>query len=173
MGKSLGNYIGIGESAYDMMKKFMQLPDKSMEMYFELLTNVPLEEMRSLLGGHPRDAKLALARGVIAGYHPVAEADEAAERWVREISQKELPAEIPVCLVAASQLSEGKIGAAKLLQVTGMCGTSSDARRLIAQGGAAVGSDRTRIEAHDTLIEVTPGLLLWAGKKKVVRLEVQ
>jgi tyrosyl-tRNA synthetase len=173
MGKSLGNYIGIGESAYDMMKKFMQIPDKTMEMYFELLTDVPLEEVRERLAGHPRDAKLALARSVIAGYHPAAEADEAADRWLREISQKELPSDIPVCRVPGGQLTDGKIQAAKLLQVTGLCGTSSDARRLIAQGGAAVGPDRTRIDAHDTPIEITPGLLLWAGKKKVVKLEIE
>ena len=45
MGKSLGNYIGISESPYEMMKKFMQLPDGVMQMYFELLTDIPLAEV--------------------------------------------------------------------------------------------------------------------------------
>ena len=47
MGKSLGNYIGISESPYEMMKKFMQIPDGVMRMYFELLTDIPLAEVDS------------------------------------------------------------------------------------------------------------------------------
>ena len=83
MGKSLGNYIGISESPYDMMKKFMQIPDATMRMYFNLLTNVPLEEVDSILGGHPKDAKIRLAKQVIAGYHSSDEAEKAAGRWQR------------------------------------------------------------------------------------------
>ncbi|MCY2966657.1 MAG: tyrosine--tRNA ligase [Planctomycetota bacterium] len=173
MGKSLGNYIGIGESPYDMMKKFMQVPDGVMRMYFELLTNVPLDEIEKLLAGHPKEAKLTLARHVIGDYHSADAAVEAADRWQREISQKELPADIPNFTLAASELTDGQIPAAKLLIAAGLCATSSDARRLIAQGGASVGEDKTRIESWDAPVEVTTGLLLWAGKKRVVRLEVK
>lgn len=173
MGKSLGNYIGIGESAYDMMKKFMQVPDAVMQMYFELLTDIPLNEVEQLLAGHPKEAKLALARSVIGNYHPADAARDAADRWQREISQKELPAEIPTAAVDRSLLENGKIQAAKLLVATGLCSGSSDARRLIAQGGASLGEDKVRIENHDTPIEIVAGLLLWAGKKRVVRLELK
>jgi tyrosyl-tRNA synthetase len=172
MGKSLGNYIGIGESAYDMMKKFMQVPDAVMRMYFELLTDVPLPEVDRLLAGHPKDAKLTLARHVISGYHPAAQAEEAAERWQREISQKELPAEIPEVVVPASAIVEGRVPAARLLQVTGLSPSSSEARRLISQGGVSLGEDKVRVEGHDTPISVTSGLLLWVGKKRVVRLTI-
>ncbi len=65
MGKSLGNYIGISESPYDMMKKFMQLPDGVMKMYFELLTEVPLDEVDRLLAGHLKEAKVTLAKLVM------------------------------------------------------------------------------------------------------------
>lgn len=172
MGKSLGNYIGIGESAYDMMKKFMQVPDAVMRMYFELLTDIPLPEVDRLLAGHPKEAKLTLARHVISGYHPAPQADEAAERWQREISQKELPSEIPEVIVPASALVEGRVPAARLLQVTGLSPSSSEARRLISQGGVSVGEDKVRVETHDTPVAVTPGLLLWVGKKRVVRLTI-
>jgi tyrosyl-tRNA synthetase len=80
MGKSLGNYIGISESPFDMMKKFMQIPDATMAMYFNLLTNIPLNEVQSLLAGHPKIAKVQLARTVIAGYHTAQLADEVADR---------------------------------------------------------------------------------------------
>ena len=62
MGKSLGNYIGISESPYEMMKKFMQVPDACLKMYFELLTDLPLAEVEQLLAGHPKAAKVALAK---------------------------------------------------------------------------------------------------------------
>jgi tyrosyl-tRNA synthetase len=143
-----------------------------MRMYFELLTDIPLPEVDRLLAGHPKDAKLTLARHVISGYHPSPEADEAADRWQREISQKELPAEIPEVVVPGTALEQGRIPAARLLQVTGLSPSSSEARRLISQGGVSLGEDKVRVETHDTPIEVTPGLLLWVGKKRVVRLSI-
>jgi tyrosyl-tRNA synthetase len=172
MGKSLGNYIGINEPAYEMMKKFMQVPDSVMPMYFELLTDLPLEQVNALLAGHPKDAKIALAKAVIADYRSSAAADEAAARWQREISEKEKPEEIPGAAIPKSALSEGKIQAARLLVLAGLCGTTSDARRSIAQGGAYFGEEKVRIEKHDEPIAVQPGLLVWVGKKRVVRLQM-
>ena len=172
MGKSLGNYIGIGESPYEMMKKFMQLPDGVMQMYFELLTDLALDRVNALLTGHPKDAKIALAKAVIGEYHGPGAGAEAAERWQREISDKEKPAEIATATVPPSALAEGKIQAARLIVLAGLCSTTSDARRAISQGGAYIGEKRERIEKYDTPIAVEPGLLLWVGKKRVVRLEV-
>ena len=173
MGKSLGNYIGINESPYDMMKKFMQVPDSVMRMYFELLTNLPLEEVNGLLAGHPKDAKIALAKSVIGEYHTAAAAVEAADRWQREISEKEKPQDISTVKIPRGELPDGKILAAKLIVVAGLCGTTSEARRSIAQGGAYLGENKDRIESHDTPITLEPGLLLWVGKKRVVRLEIE
>ncbi len=87
MGKSLDNYIGIAEDAYEMMKKFMQLPDAVMRMYFELLTDLPLAEVDRLLAGHPKDAKLRLAKSVIDQYHPSGSGETAAARWQSEIGE--------------------------------------------------------------------------------------
>lgn len=172
MGKSLGNYIGIGEPPYEMMKKFMQIPDTVMRMYFELLTDLPLEQVNSFLTGHPKDAKIALARSVIGEYHGSGAAEEAAAKWQREISEKERPADIETVSIPRSALTDGKVQAAKLLVLARLCGTTSDARRAIAQGGAYIGENKDRIEKHDTLIAVDPGLFLWVGKRRVVRLEV-
>src|SRR5205807_9155623 len=93
MGKSLGNYIGISEPPYAMMKKFMQLPDAVMRMYFELLTDLPLDRVEALLAGHPKEAKIALAKSVIAEYHDPSAADSAAAKWQREIGEKAMRSE--------------------------------------------------------------------------------
>jgi tyrosyl-tRNA synthetase len=172
MGKSLGNYIGISEPPYEMMKKFMQVPDAVMRMYFELLTDIPLDQVNALLAGHPKEAKIALAKAVIGEYHGGKAADESAAEWQRVIGEKGMPDDIPTVSILRNQLADGKIQAAKLLVVAGLCNTTSDARRAIAQGGAYLGDNKDRIEQHDTPIAVIPGLLLWVGKKRVVRLQL-
>src|SRR4029077_678425 len=115
----------------------------------------------------------ALAKAVIGEYHGPAAGDEAAERWQREISEKEKPAEIATASVSRSEMADGKMQAAKLLVLAGLCSTTSDARRAISQGGAYVGENKERIEKNDTLISVNSGLLLWVGKKRVARLELK
>lgn len=172
MGKSLGNYIGISEPPYEMMKKFMQVPDALLRMYFELLTDLPLSEIDSLLAGHPKQAKLTLGKTVIAQYHSAVEADAAALRWQQEVAEGALPQEIPVVKLSRSKLHNGKASAARLLVDTGLCSSTSDARRAIAQGGAYVGEGRVRLETHDQLVPVESGLLLFVGKKKFCRVQL-
>ncbi|MBL8851353.1 MAG: tyrosine--tRNA ligase, partial [Planctomycetaceae bacterium] len=171
MGKSLGNYIGISEPAYDMMKKFMQLPDACLKQFYELLTDIPLDEVATLLAGHPKTAKVTLAKQVIGQYHDAAAADEAAARWQREIGEGGLPSEIPVVKLKRSEL-EAEPQAAQLLKAAGLCPTTSEARRVIQGGGAYVGEEKTPIAAHDQRIPLTSGMLLWVGKKRVCRVEL-
>ncbi len=170
MGKSLGNYIGISESPYDMMKKFMQVPDACLKMYFELLTSISLADVEQLLAGHPKAAKIALAKAIIGEYHTVELAAEAADRWQREISEGALPSDIPVVQVSAALLTNGKLPASILLKQLGLCPSSTEARRQIDQGSAALTEARIKIEKYDQLIEVTEGLLVWVGKKKFCRI---
>ena len=170
MGKSLGNYIGISEQPYEMMKKFMQLPDGCMRMFFELLTDLPMEQVDGLLAGHPKDAKLTLGKTIITEYHSADAATEAANRWQAEIGGSSLPQDIPEVVLSAGQLADGKLAAVELLATTKLCPTKSEARRLIQQGGAKLGEEKTVIQTHDQAIEVTEGLLVWAGKKKFCRI---
>ncbi|MBW3542613.1 MAG: tyrosine--tRNA ligase [Planctomycetes bacterium] len=191
MGKSLGNYIGIAEEPFAMMKKFMQLPDDVMRSYFELLTDVPENGMDAILAGHPKDAKLLLAKDVISQYHKVVTPEpvvmrvtvptptvfttaaiEAAARWQREVGEKALPEDIPAVKIERTQIPQPTVPAAVLLNLTGLCASTSDARRAIAQGGAYMGVDKRRIESHDQPIAVEDGLLLWVGKKRFCRIEL-
>jgi tyrosyl-tRNA synthetase len=153
-----------------MMKKFMQLPDAVMRMYFELLTDLPMAEVDTLLAGHPRDAKLALGRTITGQYHSEADASAAADRWVQEVAGHALPESIEQASVPSHLLDpDGTVQAAKLLVLTKLCATSSDARRTIAQGGAYCGEALQRIAAHDQKITIETGLLLKVGKKRLCR----
>lgn len=175
MGKSLGNYIGIGEPPYEMMKKVMQVPDAAMPMYFELLTDVPLDDARALIASDPKQAKLTLGRAVISQYHGEVEANAAAEQWEREVGQGGVPTDIPDATLARSELdAEGRISALGLLKGLELCTTTSEAIRLIDQGGAYLyhGSEKIRIESGKQMLSVTTGMIIRAGKKKACRVRI-
>jgi tyrosyl-tRNA synthetase len=169
MGKSLGNYIGISEPAYEMMKKFMQLPDGVMRMYFELLTELPMEEVDRLLSGHLKEAKVALATSV---YHSTEAALAASQRWQAEIGGEALPSDIPDVVLDGGLLVDGALSAVRLLTALGLCASNSEARRLIEGGGARTGPEKSPITAHDMQVAVSDGLLVWAGRKKYCRVRI-
>ncbi|WP_228030682.1 hypothetical protein [Gimesia benthica] len=84
-----------------------------------------------------------------------------------------MPSDIPIVQISKSDLNEdGTLAAANLLKVTGLCGSTSDARRSIQQGGAKMGADKDRIESHDQAIPVESGLLLWVGKKRFCQVDL-
>ena len=172
MGKSLGNYIGISEEPYEMMKKFMQLPDDVMKMYFELLTELPMDEVEQLLSGHPKDAKVTLARSVITQYHDASTGEDAAARWQTEIGGGGLPADIPEVALAAAELEDGGLPAYLLLVKLGLQSSNGESRRLIGQGGAKLGEEKTVIDDANRKIVVEDGMLVWAGKKKFCRVKL-
>lgn len=175
MGKSLGNYIGIHEPPYDMMKKFMQVPDACMPMYFELLTNLPLDEARSLIAADPKQAKMRLGRTVIAEYHDPKSADAAAEQWEREIGQGGVPTDIPEASLSKSELSaDGTISALGLFKALKLCSSTSEAMRLIEQGGAYIyqGDEKIRIDSGKQMLEICDGQIVRAGRKKAYRVKL-
>ena len=135
-------------------------------------TTTPEAKAAEILAGHPKEAKLTLAKTIIGEYHDAQTAEEAATQWEREISKKEMPAEIPVLSLNRSELTDGKVPAAILLKLTGLCPSTGEARRAIAQGGAYLGEDKTKIETHDQQIPVADGLLLWVGKKRFGRIQL-
>lgn len=185
MGKSLGNYIGISESPFEMMKKFMQIPDSVMPMYFNLLTSIPLDEVTAILAGHPKDAKVLLAKKVIAGYYSAADGEQAAERWQREVSGGALPSDIPTVKLnlktlgselpqCQADLAQGRLVPAQLLKAAGLMPSTSEAMRLIAQGGMSIyeNDEWTLVSDPKSALLLNTGMLIKAGKKKIVRLIV-
>ncbi|QDT17829.1 tyrosine--tRNA ligase [Alienimonas californiensis] len=167
MGKSLGNYIGIAEDAYEQMKKFMRVSDENLRDYLTLLTDLSTDEIETLLAGHPKEAKVTLAKSVIGGYHSAAEADEAADRWQGEIGGGGLPADIPQRPLPAP--ADGLLPAVDLLTALELVNSKSEGRRLIQQGGMKLGEDKSPVLTHDEQVAVSDGLLVWAGKKKFCR----
>lgn len=170
MGKTLDNYIGVNESPFEMIKKLMQLPDECVTQYIELLTKLDLDIED--IYGHPKTLKLKMAVQVIANFHDIGDSVEAKNRWQREIGDGGLPEDIPVMPIGIDHLRDGKIPLYILLHKSGLCYTTSDARRLIKQGGVKLGEGKIKITNPIELVTVTDGLILWAGKKRICQVTV-
>jgi tyrosyl-tRNA synthetase len=164
MSKSLGNYIGINEAPGEMFGKVMSIPDSALETYYVLCTEVPLDEVKVLLSGHPMEAKKRLAREIVTIYHNVEAANAAQEGFEKQFSRNEIPDDMPEV-----SLPEIEINAVELLRqcfdVTG-----GEAKRLIAQG--AVSLDGEKI--NDAQQQITPkeGLVIKAGKRRWAKISV-
>src|SRR5262249_14958389 len=141
MGKSLGNYIGVGEAPKDIFFKVMRIPDDLMREWFTLLTDRPPEEVAALTDGstqNPRDAKMTLGKDIVAFYHGTEVAAEAAERWLAEVSRGQDAAEIPETDLVRAELTDGRIWVCQLLVKLGLAKSNNEARRAIEGGAVAL-----------------------------------
>jgi tyrosyl-tRNA synthetase len=173
MGKSRGNYVGVGESANDQFNKIMSIPDSLMPQWFELLTDhLPIEIARMTNPDmtHPMQAKKSLGRDVVSFYHGATAAEAAQAEWERRFSERQDPTEIPEVEIKRSDLADGKSGVLKLLVALGLATSNNEARRLIQGGGVSVGPDRNnKLTDPNGTIEVTDGLIVRKGGSKHVR----
>ncbi len=174
MSKSLGNYIGVTEEPCEMYGKIMSVPDELIFKYFRLLTSLSEEELdfreKECKEGrlHPGKAKEELAVSVVSFYHSRSGAEAAKERFEAVFRRKEIPSDIPSYFLASDEMKEGKIWIVRILQLTGLASSGSEARRLIKQGG--VKWDEKIVKDMDW--EVSPGEshVLQAGKRKFIRI---
>ncbi|MFD1428425.1 tyrosyl-tRNA synthetase [Kroppenstedtia sanguinis] len=175
MSKSLGNYIGIDEPAQEMYGKAMSVPDELMLKYFELVTDLSLEELEQLQRGleegsiHPRDAKMMLASRLVQMYHGQEAAQEAEANFRRVFQQRELPEEIPVVEIPDSQLKEGKLWIVQLLSTLGLVASNGEARRMVKQGAVKIDGDK--VSDQDAQISVTEGMVVQVGKRKFAQVK--
>lgn len=160
MSKSYGNYIGVFDSSKEMFGKLMSIPDNLMPKYFELLTNISLNEIKSL---HPKEAKKLLAREIIKYYYSEDEAKNQDEEFERIFRDKELPEEIP-----EFKVNYTSIGLIDAIVLSNSAPSKSEARRLIVQGGVKI--DQQKVEEIDFEIDLTSPKILQVGKKRFVKL---
>lgn len=175
MSKSYGNYIGINESPDEIYGKVMSIPDDIMFSYYELLTDVPLNEIENLKKGmengtaHPKDVKSRLALSLVETYHSKKEAIKAKENFERVFKEKGLPEEIDEYQVFKKDLKDGKIWLPNLLTAAGLTPSNNEARRLIEQGGLKIDGKKV----SDVEISVIDGMVLQAGKRKFIRIRLK
>ncbi len=180
MSKSYGNAIGLTDSPQEIFGKTMSLVDEAMPVWFELLTRMPEVERASLLAGHPREAKARLGRELVALLHGREKADHARAEFDRLFVAKEKPADIDIPIHEWPPHSEvegsGKVAAASLplavlLRGLRLTSSSSEAQRLIQQGGVRV-NDRVVADPKEMIAAPGPeGLLIQVGKRRFARVK--
>src|SRR5260370_17981863 len=147
MGKSLGNYTGVGEPANEQFGKVMKIADELMPQWFTLLTDRPPKEIATLTDRertHPRQAKETLGKDVVTFYHGAAAAEAAAAEFRARFAEKQDPTDIPEKPVPAAGLRDGKLSPVELLRPVGLAPSNNEARRLVAGGAANVRPPRQR-----------------------------
>ena len=174
MGKSLGNYIGIAEPPDEMFGKIMSIPDHVLRSYFELLTDVPPEELDRLLAPdrNPRDAKEYLAKLIVGEYWGQEAAERAAQEFIRRFRYGEDPSEIPEVSIPATELKEGRIWICRLLNLAGLASSNSDARRLVQQKAVRIGTERELVADPHAEVDVYDGLIVRVGKRRIARIRL-
>lgn len=161
MSKSLDNYIGVTEEPFEMYSKTMSLPDRLMADYFHLLTNLSEQTMASLLSTktHPKEAKKKLAREIVCQFHDESMSQQAADRFERVFTKKEVPHDI-----TEIRLSSGRMWLPKLLSTCGLAKSNKDAIRLVNQG--AVLLDGIKLSNAEEEMLLKDGMIFQVGKKK-------
>ncbi len=167
MSKSYGNYVGIDEAADVIFGKLMSISDELMLKYYELLSDISLEELRALQEGiasgslHPKQAKVNFAHEMVKRFHG-AEAALAAERNFEKIFRdRELPEEIEMVRV---KKSKDTMWIPQLLLTAGMVTSTSEGKRMIAQGAVSINS--SKISSEDLPLSDSSELVIKVGKRK-------
>ncbi|MCG2712232.1 MAG: tyrosine--tRNA ligase [Candidatus Omnitrophica bacterium] len=180
MSKSLNNYVGINEPADVIYAKLMSISDFLMYRYYELLTDVPLIEIKKYKSDielgilHPKKCKENLALEITKCYYSGQEAQKAAKTFNSRFSggtNWDDTDNFENISLNRSQWVDGKLWICKLLTLTGACKSNSDARRLIQQK-AVVLNGKILTDANLELPVPEKEYLLKAGKKKFVRILV-
>lgn len=167
MGKSLDNYIGVIETPKDMYGKTMSVPDDLILKYFELTTDLSLEEIAKIKqamseGENPRNLKMRLAREIVALYHSRTAADQAEAEFIEIFANKGIPENIPV-----QKFHTKKINIVELLAEGKMVASKGEARRLIEGGGIRV--DGNKVASHEEEIDLSSEKLVQVGKRKFLK----
>ena len=137
MSKSYDNYIGIDEKPEDMYGKALSIPDQLIYPYFELVTDIDharLPEIRDRVENDPRNTKHDLAWTITRMYHGAGKADAARAHFEKTVVQKDVPDEMPEFTFS----SDPAPGLLDVIRETGFVPSSSEARRLVTQGGVTL-----------------------------------
>ncbi len=173
MSKSLGNYVGITDHPHDMFGKLMSISDDLMWRYIELLSFAPLATVRHWkkdvdAGRNPRDIKVAFAQEIVTRFHSNAAAAAALADFEARFKQGEIPANIAEVTLDAG--ADG-IAIANLLKQAALTASTSEALRMIAQGGVKLDGEKVT----DKALKLAAGrqIVLQVGKRKFARVTLR
>ncbi len=177
MSKSLNNHIGIAELPQEIYGKVMSIPDSLVVDYFELVTDIPEEEIAEFneqMKTHsvnPMNFKKRLAHEVVRQFHGEQAADQAEKYFTRVFQRREVPEEIPECTFAARYIGDElfQIDIAPTLVEEGVVKSIGEFKRLLDQ--KAIEIDDNKISS--TVVNAYQGSIIKIGKRRFVRIAIR
>ena len=167
MSKSLGNYVGVADAPEEQFGKLMSVTDDLMWRYYELLSARTSAEIAALRAGHPKAAKVALAKEIVERFHGAAAARGAEQHFEQVHARRETPED--VAEVVLSLGGQPSLPLAAALADANLATSRSEARRLVAQGGVTVNGER----AADPQAPLAAGeYLVKVGKRHFAKLRI-
>lgn len=164
MSKSLDNYIGISEDPFSKVEKSMKIPDDVLRQYFELATDLPIEEIDEIMAGDIREAHFRFAKELLKMYDDVNEFESLKERYLN-IAKGGIPTDLEELAV-----SESEINICDLLVKAGFASSRGEAKRMVTGNGVKINSDP--VKDITKMIEISGDVVLQFGKnkfKKIIR----
>jgi tyrosyl-tRNA synthetase len=164
MSKSLGNYVGVTEPPEEMFGKLMRVPDAAMGTYYELLLGEPTPQE------DPVRAKRSLARRIVERFHGPEAAGAAEARFDTVHVARQVPDDVPeLSLADADGVDDGGVHLPALIAGAFEISTS-EARRLLAQGGVKLDGETLEGDRLDVPLDQVSGRVLQVGKRRFARL---
>ena len=172
MSKSLDNYVGVTEPPGEMFGKLMSVSDELMWEYYTLLTDLPVAEVDGMRQAaadgelHPRQAKVDLARRIVADFHSAGAARSAAAAFERQFSRREVPTDVEVCDVEVAD--EGRL-LKSIMVAAGLAKSNAEAVRLISQGAVKIDGVRVADRFHTVPVGHAPFILQVGRRARRIR----
>jgi tyrosyl-tRNA synthetase len=170
MSQSLGNYISIVDEPNTMFGKTMSIPDEIIANWFELCTDVPMEEVHLMLGEgkNPRDAKVRLAREIVSLYHSSECGEEAERYFVETFSQRKIVTDAEELSIVGEWNQDGFVSLPSFLSGNGLAASNGKAKELISAG--AVSLDGDKVTELRVPVDQLIGKVLKVGKHQFRKL---
>jgi len=165
MGKSLGNYIGVGETAMEQFGKTMRIPDGLMREWFTLLTDLSEGEIAAILMGKPNEAKKRLGAEIVKWFHGDTGAEAVLVDWKKQFEEHGDPENIAEASISAAEVVDGHIGVLKLIVLAGLAKSNGEARKKIEEGAFNFGPNRAKPLDYKAIVPVGDGLVIRLGRK--------
>ncbi len=165
MSKSLGNYIGIAESAQAMFGKIMSISDELMWRYYELLSfksiiSIQTLKQEALEGKNPRDIKIDLAKEIIERFHDKAAAEQAHQDFMNQFQKHQIPVDIQEFKVPTGTVIWKAMVMCELVK------SSSEALRMIEQGAVKLNGEKMTDKNH----QIINNTVMQVGKRKFAKI---
>lgn len=164
MSKSLDNYIGLNDTPFAKLEKSMRIPDEVLKQYFELATDMPIDEINSILNGDIREAHFEFAKELIRMYDTNVDFEEIKNRYLN-IANGGIPDDIKEVCIENKQMN-----VCDLLVELNIASSRSDAKRKIEGKGIKIDAE-LQLDVNEVIDFSNGAKVVQFGKSRFIKVK--